>query len=129
MSTLGFSHFNLCAPRDLLDRLQAFYVDVVGLTPGPRPPFRRFGYWLYAGEQDLLHLVVPEPGDLRSVTARTTFDHVAFRCTDLPAVLQRLAAQGIAFEQTVAPMTRQVQLFFTDPAGNGVELNFADEAG
>jgi catechol-2,3-dioxygenase len=127
MTTLGFSHFNLCAPRELLDRLQAFYIDVVGLTPGPRPPFRRFGYWLYAGEQDLLHLVECEPGDARCVTVRNTFDHVAFRCADLAAALQRLAAEGIAFEQAVVPATRQVQLFFTDPAGNGVELNFADD--
>ena len=56
MSVVSFSHYNLRAPRELLDTLRAFYVEAVGLKPGPRPPFTRFGYWLYAGEQAVLHL-------------------------------------------------------------------------
>ena len=36
---------DLAASRD-------FYRDVVGLTVGERPPFRRFGYWLYGGEPE-----------------------------------------------------------------------------
>ena len=35
----------------MLDELRDFYRDVVGLTVGDRPPFRRFGYWLYSGER------------------------------------------------------------------------------
>jgi catechol-2,3-dioxygenase len=31
---------------------------------------------------------------------------------------------GISYEVSVVPQTTQVQLFFSDPAGNGVELNF-----
>ena len=56
MPVLGLSHFNLRASRPLLDKLKDFYVDVVGLRPGFRPPFQRFGYWLYAGDSDVLHL-------------------------------------------------------------------------
>jgi catechol 2,3-dioxygenase-like lactoylglutathione lyase family enzyme len=122
---LGFSHYNLRAPRPMLDRLRDFYVEVVGLQAGPRPPFRSFGYWLYAGGEPVLHLSETGPGESRTAAGgSTTFDHAAFLCSDLAATESRLAAQGIAFERAEVPTTGIVQLFFSDPAGNGVELGF-----
>jgi hypothetical protein len=35
MSVTGLNHYNLCAPRQLLDELRHFYVAVVGLVSGP----------------------------------------------------------------------------------------------
>lgn len=125
MSIVGFSHYNLRAPRGLLEELRDFYRDVVGLAVGPRPPFRSFGYWLYAGGSDILHLTETSPGESRSTQAVTTFDHVAFQCVDRSVVERRLAACRCAYETSHVPQTGQVQLFFSDPAGNGVELNFA----
>jgi catechol-2,3-dioxygenase len=125
MAVLGFSHYNLRAPRQLLDRLRDFYVDVVGLQPGPRPPFRSFGYWLYAGGEPVLHLSEDSAGESRLASGgTTTFDHAAFRCSALADTEARLAARGIAFERSEVPATGIVQLFFSDPAGNGVELGF-----
>ncbi|MGM9487421.1 VOC family protein [Ideonella sp. YS5] len=124
MAVLGFSHYNLRAPRPMLDRLRDFYVEVVGLQAGPRPPFRSFGYWLYAGGEPVLHLSEAAPGESRACTGSTTFDHAAFRCSDLGETESRLAALGIAFERAEVPTTGIVQLFFSDPAGNGVELGF-----
>ena len=127
MKITGFSHYNLRAPRELLDVLCAFYVDVTGLRLGTRPPFASFGYWLYAGEQDVLHLTQANPNELRTATdplAPNTFDHAAFNCTGRTAFEQKLSDSGIAFELAEVPLTGQVQLFFKDPAGNGVELNF-----
>ena len=124
MPVQGFSHYNLRAPRALLDRLRDFYVDVVGLQPGPRPPFASFGYWLYAGGEAVLHLSEARPGERREPDSVGTFDHAAFACSDRHAFEQRLSARGVAFERAAVPLTAQVQLFFADPAGNGVELNF-----
>ena len=126
MSVVGFSHYNLRAPRGLLEELRDFYRDVVGLVVGPRPPFRSFGYWLYAGGADILHLTETSPGEIRSTEAVTTFDHVAFRCIDRSVVERRLAASHCPYETAHVPQTGQVQLFFSDPAGNGVELNFSN---
>ena len=120
----GFNHYNLVADRQLLEELREFYVSVVGLEPGPRPPFERLGYWLYAGAQDVLHLTEALPNEERRRNATSTFDHVAFTCTDLPSATVRLKAHGIAFHIDEVPLTGQRQLFFTDPAGNGIELNF-----
>jgi catechol-2,3-dioxygenase len=128
MPTIGLNHYNLRAPRPLLDEIRAFYCDVVGLVAGARPPFPVFGYWLYAGDAPVLHLVEAPPGEARAAHAAGTFDHAAFTCTGLEATAARLAAMRIPFERADVPATRCVQLFLQDPAGNGVELNFADAA-
>jgi catechol-2,3-dioxygenase len=124
MPTIGFSHYNLRAPRALLEQLRAFYCDVVGLAVGPRPPFRSFGYWLYAGEAAVLHLSESAPGEVRSTEVANTFDHAAFSCCGRLGFERLLAQRGIKYELAHVPNTEQVQLFLTDPAGNGVELNF-----
>ncbi|MGH8126752.1 MAG: VOC family protein [Gammaproteobacteria bacterium] len=125
MSTSGFSHYNLRAPRELLELLRLFYCDVVGLSVGERPPFRNHGYWLYAEDHDILHLTEAATGEVRATDVDTTFDHVAFKCSGLTAFESNLRAHGIAFETDHVPLTGRVQLFLKDPAGNGVELNFA----
>jgi catechol-2,3-dioxygenase len=126
MPTIGFSHYNLRAPRALLEELRIFYCEVVGLTVGPRPPVRSFGYWLYAGKQDVLHLSESKSGEARLTEVASMFDHAAFKCTERAAYERLLSERGIEYEVARVPQTGQVQLFFTDPAGNGVELNFED---
>jgi catechol-2,3-dioxygenase len=127
MPALGLNHYNLRAQRDLMEALRAFYVEVVGLEPGPRPPFASLGHWLYAGGRPVLHLSLASPAEGRTTAARTTFDHVAFDCAGRAGYEALLDARDIAFEVARVPGTAQVQVFFSDPAGNGVELDFADE--
>ena len=128
MPVTGFNHYNLRAPRELLDQLRTFYCDVVGLRQGERPAFRSFGYWLYAGERDVLHLSEAKPGEIRATDVATTFDHAAFTCTDPAAMEQRLVQLQIKYEVMFVAQTGIKQIFFRDPAGNGVELNFAAES-
>jgi len=126
---LGLNHYNLRAPRPLLERLRSFYCDVVGLVPGARPPLRSNGYWLYAGDRDVLHLSEAGADERRDPGAVSTFDHVAFSCTGCAAYRAALARHGVDYEMATVPQTGRVQLFFTDPAGNGIELSFAGESG
>ncbi|HMI38262.1 MAG TPA: hypothetical protein VK505_11620 [Steroidobacteraceae bacterium] len=126
MKVLGFSHYNLRAPRELLDTLRAFYVDVVGLKCGHRPPFSTFGYWLYAGEQAVLHLSEASGGASPAAGAPTNFDHAAFNCMGRREFETRLAQLSVKYHVAHVPQTKQIQLFLKDPAGNGVELNFTD---
>lgn len=128
MPVNGFDHYNLRAERPVLEELKAFYCDVVGLTVGERPPFRRFGYWLYAGGRPVLHLSEANESETRSRTAVTTFAHAAFNCTGRADFERRLRALGIAYRTDSVPLLDLVQLFFKDPAGNGVELQFAASA-
>ena len=92
MPVRGFSHYNLRAPRETLDRLQAFYRDVVGLTVGDRPPFAFFGYWLYAGDRPVLHLSEAGAGEARSFDSVGTFDHAFKRHLMLGAEVSTAAA-------------------------------------
>lgn len=126
MSVLGFSHYNLRAPRELLDMLRTFYIEVVGLEIGYRPPFKTFGYWLYAGEQAVLHLSESPGNKSSAVSASTTFDHAAFNCVGRREFEARFARLGVTYDVAHVPQSHQIQLFLKDPAGNGVELNFRD---
>ncbi len=125
MPVTGLNHYNLRAPREMLDRLKTFYCDIVGLREGPRPAFRSFGYWLYAGNWDVLHLSEAAPDEVRATGVATTFDHVAFTCTDPIAMEEILVLNRIEYGERFVDQTGTKQIFFHDPAGNGVELNFA----
>jgi len=124
MAVKGFNHYNIRAQRVLLDQLRDFYCDVVGLSVGERPTLRSFGYWLYIGEKDVLHLSEASAEEVRATDVLTTFDHVAFTCGDQPEMEAHLTQKGITFNTRVVATTGVRQIFFRDPAGNGVEFNF-----
>jgi catechol-2,3-dioxygenase len=117
----------LRASRPLLDELCKFYCDIVGLRIGTRPPFNFFGYWLYAGDQDVLHLSEAKSEEVHHAHVNGTFDHVAFNCTDRLAVEQHLKKHAIQFRTALVPLTNRYQIFFSDPVGNGIEFNFPAE--
>ena len=125
MPVLGFNHFNLRANRAMMEQLKVFYRDVVGLQIGERPQLTSFGYWLYAGSKDVLHLSEAKPEEKRKENVATTFDHVAFTATDYDATILRLEKLGIKFRTREIADAGQKQIFFSDPAGNGIELNFS----
>ena len=129
MPAIALGHYNLRGDRATLDMLRDFYQEYVGLESGPRP-LKSFGYWLYAGGHDVLHLSENRPGETRQSDLKTGFDHVAFRCIDLPAMVAKLQAADISYRHAVVQASEgfatQHQLFFNDPAGNGIELNFVE---
>lgn len=125
MSVIRIDHYNLRATRELLDELRDFYSTILGLEVGYRPPFRSFGYWLYAGENPILHLSEASPGEIRECDAKNTFDHIALACTDLQSFESHLREKAIDYRRAEVPQTGQIQLFLTDPAGNKIELNFS----
>ncbi len=124
MTVSKLDHYNLRAPRELLDRLCEFYCQVVGLSIGTRPPFSNYGYWLYAGEQAVVHLSQADEDEVCSVDVVTTFGHAAFACRGRASFERRLSELDINYEVAQVPESGQIQLFLKDPAGNGVELSF-----
>ena len=129
MTVRGIGHANLRAPAAMVEQLRRFYVEVVGLTEGPRPQFRSGsqGHWLYAGDTDVLHLSIAR-AEAPLPDSNGVFNHLAFACDDLAATRARLDAARIPYEVDVVDQLGQVQLFLTDPAGMGVELTFSAAA-
>jgi glyoxylase I family protein len=126
MAVQRLHHFNIRTSPAELAVLRDFYCNVVGLTLGPRPPFRSSGFWLYADGAAILHLTAaPESGSLPDVPNRhSAADHIAFRCSDFEATVERLRQHGVAYFVDSVPLVNETQIFFRDPSGVGVELNF-----
>lgn len=126
MPLARLDHVNLCTVQ--LEAMQAFYANVLGLSPGPRPNFSFDGAWLYLGELATVHLVVvdrerfPEtPG-----TARTelTLQHFAFAATDLAALLERLEAHAVPYRLGFRFDFGLCQVNLHDPDGNQLHVDF-----
>ena len=124
MPALGLNHYNIRAGQPLLGRVRDFYVDVIGLHEGWRPPFQFPGHWLYAGDAPIVHLVEVS-GEQAIAPPTGALDHVAFTCTGIEEFEAKLKTLGIAYRKSAVPGAKLQQLFVQDPAGNGVELNFA----
>lgn len=131
MSVIGINHFNIKAPAQLLEQVRDFYVEVLGLTVGERPGFRRSGFWLYAGDDPLVHLTVDDREEEARAdveTAHGFLDHIAFTCRGLPGLIERLKRFDIPYRMSEVASLGQVQIFVSDPASVRVELNFVNES-
>jgi catechol 2,3-dioxygenase-like lactoylglutathione lyase family enzyme len=107
-----------------VERSKDFYVTVLGLRVGPRPPIASVGYWLYLGEQPVVHLVQRAP-EAPPPAESSAIDHIAFHGIDFVSTRTRLREAGIAFREAVVPRDGTLQLFVHDPDGVKIELNFA----
>jgi catechol 2,3-dioxygenase-like lactoylglutathione lyase family enzyme len=125
VQVLGLDHVNIAGPPDLIERCRTFYVDILGLTQGHRPPFRSRGFWLYAGGHPVVHLT--ERDAKPAIAGTNRLDHFALTCRGVAEAMERLSRNGIPFTVDEVPQTRRVQLFLQDPAGVSIELNFAIE--
>jgi catechol 2,3-dioxygenase-like lactoylglutathione lyase family enzyme len=122
---MHIDHINIRAPRELLAQIRDFYCAVLGLEEGFRPVFSSEGHWLYAADKPIVHLslgaeTVHEEG-------RSCLDHVAFQAAGLDDFRARLDALGIEYRSSYIPELHMSQLFFRDPAGTGLEVNFPRE--
>lgn len=116
-------HFSVMAPTDIIERTMQFYRDVLGLKLGPRPNFNFPGYWLYAGDAPIIHLIAK---DDRPQGAPGYLHHIALRCHDLDATIEQLSKANIEYRRQNLDDVQQIQLTLMDPAGNLVELNFVN---
>ena len=119
----ALQHINIRA-RDV-ERTRDFYVRILGLRVGDRPPFTSTGYWLYLGAEPVIHLVQKMSDEPPSAATTGAIDHVAFRGIDLEGTRQALVREGLAFREALVPRDNSVQLFVHDPDGVRIELNFS----
>jgi len=122
MAVVSMNHFTVLARN--LAQTRSFYIELLGLTEGHRPSLGFPGAWLYAGEQAVLHIIAErplpeEPGGV--------LDHMAFSAEDLRDTISKLEESGTEFTLRRQAESNIWQMFFFDPNGARVELNFAPE--
>ena len=125
MNIKYLDHFNIRARKAKLEEVKNFYIEVLGLKEGYRPRFNSPGHWLYAGDRAILHLSEDEN---RETLKRDDFlDHIALRCEGINEFAQKLSDLSVKFRPAIVPDINLTQLFFKDPAGITIELNFEGE--
>src|SRR6266508_2514454 len=113
------NHFTVLA-KDLAET-RSFYVEVLGLSEGPRPPLGFPGLWLYAGGRPVLHVV---GGRELPANPRGVLDHMAFSATGLADIAKRLDAATVPYDLRRQPESNVWQLFCVEHNGARVELDF-----
>jgi catechol 2,3-dioxygenase-like lactoylglutathione lyase family enzyme len=119
MTVSGMNHFTILT--DDVARTVEFYRRLLGLTDGPRPNLGFPGAWLYAGDHAILHVV---GGKSRDALRPGVIDHMAFTAHDLSDTLATLVAYNIEHTCRQQIGTGAWQVFFFDPNGARVELDF-----
>jgi len=122
MMTTGINHFTILT--DDVPGTVRFYQDVLGLTEGWRPNLGFAGAWLYSNGTPVLHIV---GGKSREQLQPGVIDHMAFSATGLADALATLTARGVQHVYRQQPESGTWQVFFHDPNGARVELDFAAE--
>ena len=109
-----------------VDASVAFYREFFNLQPGWRPDWDVGGAWLYAedGDYPILHLL-----ERPRIEGASMFNHVAFRCVNLPAYLDKVKTKGCWFEARPVEGTPYTQVHHFDPNGVRIEAIFEEPLG
>ncbi len=123
MTVSAVNHFTILT--DDLEATLAFYREHLDLAPGARPPFTFPGAWLYAdggkGSDAILHVIA---GVGKERLVKGVIDHMAFTGRGLAAAVAKLKTKGLDYELRKLPAYGTWQLFFFDPNGAKVEIDF-----
>lgn len=120
MRLRGVDHVSF--PVTDLARALAFYRDMLGLAPIPRPDFGGLdGAWLEAGAVQVHLIVTPDGADVGRPPASTNpvAGHTAFAIDDYDATKAALEAAG---HEVVGLGAGLGQMWVRDPDGHVIEL-------
>jgi len=120
-----------------IDGTRDFYVNVLGMQNGFRPPLGFPGHWVYIGDTPVIHIAEWVTYTARQ-NAKNAFvtspaqgtgpvDHVAFGAEDYDGVLERIRGHKIPVRENNNPGNIVRQLFLFDPNGVQIEINFRKE--
>jgi catechol 2,3-dioxygenase-like lactoylglutathione lyase family enzyme len=122
MAITAMNHFTVLSHD--LQATKEFYMKVLGLEEGYRPPLGFPGAWLYVGDQAVLHVIA---GRAMPANAQGVLDHMAFSAVGLQKTVDVLRSNGIRYDLRRQPDSGTWQLFCFDPSGARVELDFASD--
>src|SRR3954468_23402379 len=135
MRVSHIEHFLIAA--DDPDATRDWYARVLGMRAGAHPDFGFPVHWMYLGDVDVVHIgpSARNAGDIQKKylgrgsqdagAGTGAIDHIAFRATGLSQMISHLKAEKVPFTQRRANGQALFQLFFHDPNGIKIELNYA----
>jgi catechol 2,3-dioxygenase-like lactoylglutathione lyase family enzyme len=142
MSARRLEHYNVRTIRP--QETVRFYLDILGLAPGPYPGKVVPGAWIYDHDgTPVVHIVSIDPfdGDVQrkadaatlprpvvSLSGTGAIDHVAFAADNHDEMVARIEREGLPY-RTRRPTPELLQLYLLDPNGILIELNFATDGG
>lgn len=102
-----------------------FYNEMLGFTIGERPAFKFPGIWLWNEGKPCLHVIQKD----EIPVGTGVLDHMAYWATDLKSYVAKCKARKMPYDLRRLPEggfgAGMWQLFFHDPSGAKVELDFA----
>jgi catechol 2,3-dioxygenase-like lactoylglutathione lyase family enzyme len=123
-----------------------WFCNNLGFRSGDHPDFGFPVYWLYIGDQDVLHIGKAKFSEHQDTYLKTPsdqpqqdysaagalgsgrIDHACFNCDGMDEFIERLTKNGIEFSERKAHNSNLYQLFMREPInGIKVELNFSAE--
>lgn len=121
MEVATIDHVNV--ETDDIERSARFYREVIGLKEGPRPVFDRPGFWMYAGNQPVVHIIKTAPENKMLTGSKdASISHFSLKILDFDAARKHLDSKGIEYETNAVPGTEIRQFFLEDPEGVLIEL-------
>ena len=133
MKINALDHVNIIT--DDLEGTARFFVDIfdLDLRDGPEPLPPELVQWLYDdNDRAIFHINAKGmqqafERDTKSGPMTGAIHHVALDCSDHKAFIARLEAHDIDYRLNDIPSIGLKQLFFSEPNGVLLELNFRGE--
>ena len=128
MNVIGLDHRGIRTAK--LEESRHFYEDLLGLAQGHRPDaLPTNGYWLYAGETPIIHLIEDAEGLAgKDVTPREKLDnaggqtHIALTVEGARDAVERLGGAGVPYWDRLFRDPLMYQVFVEDPNGLLIEM-------
>lgn len=114
-----------------MDATRDFFISVFDLLPGARPGLitnRIPGYWLYAQDKPLVHIIPAgdEGYPLPAAVLKESIDHVAFHLEGYAAFREKLQRLGIHYSLMDLADIQERRVFIRTPGGQLVEAVFSE---
>jgi len=104
----------------------AFYQDIIGLEPIPRPAFTFPGAWFKIAGAQQLHIIGQREEEQEAVNTRALSkprgNHFALRISSADEMEQLLIARNAAFQPPRKRPDGAIQIFLKDPDGYWIEF-------
>ena len=103
-----------------LATMEHFWIKLIGLRVGKRPPFPFNGLWLYSEDKPLVHIAEQH----HVASGNGSIAHVALEGADYKALLERLNQSTYSYTEKLVPLSGERQVFISGPDDLTVEMLF-----